>query len=146
MTKHFEGWRGKPYKDTKGNLTIGYGFNIADDTRRKSLGIPDDIIQGKREWTEKEALPIFDKLYEQARNDAVSYVGQETFNKLNEGQQNVITDMAYNMGLTKLNEFIKMKEAMLSGDYKTAGKELKDSNYYKQTGRRAKNNYLQIQE
>jgi len=43
-----------------------------------------------------------------------------------------IVDMAFNLGLTKLNKFVDMKAALMNNDYNTAADEMVDSNWYKQ--------------
>ena len=143
MTKNFEGWRDAPYQDPGGeNKAVAWGFNLNDPA--VSSIIHPEIISGKRKMTEQEAEPIFQKKYSEAAKSASSFIGDQTFNALSEAQKNVLIDMAYNMG--SISEFKKLKAAILKGDYKTAAAELKNSKWYKQTGRRAKNHYLQIQE
>ena len=46
--------------------------------------------------------------------------------------------MIFNLGLTKLLNFKKFLGAMELGDYETAGKEMLDSRWAKQTPNRAK--------
>lgn len=153
MTKDFEGWRDRPYLDTQGNQTIGYGFNLNDPIVTKMM--PSDVVMGHKPLEKALADEIFNKRYGIAVNDASSYVGQDLFNTLSEGQKNVLVDMAYNMGLPKLQGFGGMKKALLARDFARAAEEMKYRNadkktdltpYFSQTGRRAKNNYLQIQE
>lgn len=143
MTKKFEGWSSKPYHDSRGNLTIGWGFNISNyDLRDRILkGI---VLSGKDGLDKKDAQVIFDEIYLQATLVAMQYVGQETYNGLTEAQRDVLNDMAYNLG-NKLYEFKKMKEALIKGDFQEAAKELKNSRWYTQVGERGKNHYLQIQ-
>jgi len=142
MTKGYEGWRDMPYKDTLGNMTIGYGFNMSDPIVKQML--PKDI--GKKPLSKDVAEKIFMKRYEQAKKDASTYIGSDIYGSLNEGRQNVLNDMAYNLGLTKLSGFIELKKAILKKNWEKAAKELKNSNWYKQVGNRSKNHYLQIQE
>ena len=46
--------------------------------------------------------------------------------------QKAIIDMSFNLGLTKLNKFVKMKKALQRNDYNAAADEMIDSNWYKQ--------------
>ncbi len=138
MTKSFEGFRGKIYMDSKGNPTIGYGFNLKDAGVR-SL-VPREVLQGKRTLTPKEADPIFENLYNRARNDAQYYAG-ERFHSLNPHQQDILTDMAYNLGLPKLLKFEDMRKGVQSGDENMTIKEMKDSDWFNQVGRRSKHHY-----
>ena len=142
MTKRYEGFRDTVYKDTKGKNTIGYGFNI--DDLSVSPHVHADVKTGKRKMTQAEADTVFPKLYERAAKDARNFIGAKAYDKLSEGQKNVITDMSYNMGGPKLSGFKEMKAAVLKGDFDSASKEIINSNYYKQTGNRAKNHVEQI--
>ena len=50
----------------------------------------------------------------------------------------VILNMAFNLGLTRLQKFKKMIAALRIRDYETAAIEMKDSKWYNQVGSRAK--------
>ncbi len=135
-TKEFEGFRGKVYKDTLGNPTVGFGFNLNDPEIKKQIS--PDIVSGRREMKISEAEPIFEKRYDIARKDAMSYIGPNVFNKLPEEKQNVIVDMSYNLGRNKLGGFKKFREAVIQGDDEKAAAELENSAWFKQVGRRSK--------
>ena len=130
-----EGFKPRVYKDTVGKNTIGYGFNIDDSTVR-SL-IPKDILQGKRDITQDEALGIRKTLTDRAFQDARLFVGDETFSNLTTQQRTALTDMAYNLGRNKLGEFKNLKAALKNGDYEQAGIEVLNSKYAKQVPSRA---------
>jgi lysozyme len=144
QTKDFEGFRSSAYLDTRGNPTIGYGFNLNDANIRSM--VPAEVIAGKRQLSQQEADRIFMIRYNQAALDALRYIGYDTMKKLDPQRQAILVDMAYNMGSNKLAEFKKMKAAIQSGDYQRAALEMKDSNWYKQTGRRAKHHVLKFGE
>ena len=130
-----EGFKPRVYKDTVGKNTIGYGFNIDDNTVR-SL-IPKDILQGKRDMTQEEALGIRKTLTDRAFEDARGFVGDETFSNLSTQQRTALTDMAYNLGRNKLGEFENLRAALKKGDYEQAGIEVLNSKYAKQVPSRA---------
>ena len=46
--------------------------------------------------------------------------------------------MCFNLGRARLFMFKKLFQALKKGDYDTAAEEMKDSNWYKQVGNRAK--------
>ncbi len=105
----FEG-NGKPgrpgfsYDDTKGNRTIGFGFNMdkpnAKDVMKKA-GISknwDDLRSGKIALTEEEMLKLKRSEMGYFRNSAKNWIGAEKWAKMNVGAQKALTDMAYNMG------------------------------------------------
>jgi lysozyme len=139
QTKEFEGYRDKVYKDTKGNPTIGYGFNLNDSNIRKL--VPTEVIAGVRPLAKEEADNIFLTRYNQAAKDAFNYLGKDML-RLDPQRQAIIVDMAYNLGANKLGEFKQMKKAIQSGDYNRAASEMKNSDWYKQTGRRARSHVL----
>ena len=146
LTKKYEGFRSKVYKDTVGKKTIGYGFNL-EDPYTASL-IPQDIKEGKRELTEEEATPIFNKRYSQAEADRKTYLGEDLDKRLSQPIKDVVTDLSYNMGLSKLSKFSGFKKALEESDYERAALELQYINpdakekietpWYSQVGDRAK--------
>jgi GH24 family phage-related lysozyme (muramidase) len=136
----FEGWRDKPYKDSVGVPTIGWGFNLTDPVVA-SL-IPEDVKQGKRALSQAEALPIFNKLYSRAEQTARDYIGDK-FDKLPEQIKDVVIDMSYNMG-DRINQFGDMKRAILSGDTQEIGFAMRDSKWFKQVGNRSKQHFATV--
>ncbi len=142
MTQSFEAWRDSPYKDTKGHDTIGWGFKMDNPIVKKML--PGAMAKGKLDKV--KAKKIFSALYNNAKADAIKYLGNDTYGGLTEGQRNVINDMSYNLGLNKLSKFKEMKAALIAKDMQGAAREMKDSKWYGQVGNRSKNHFLQIQE
>jgi len=136
MTKDFEGFRETVYDDTKGKKTIGYGFRT-DQPHIKKL-LPEDVLSGKRKLTRTEADSIFPKAYGVAISDAKQYLGEDSFNKLDDDEKDVLVDMSYNLGLPKLQEFKRMKEGFINKDRKKISEEMKDSEWYGQVGRRGR--------
>ena len=142
QTKQFEGFRDKTYIDTKGNPTIGYGFNLNDKNMRSM--VPADVLAGARPLSQDEADKIFLVRYNQAARDAFGYLGSENMAKLDPQRQAIIVDMAYNLGPNKLAGFKGVKKAIEQGDYTRAASEMMDSNWYKQTGNRAKHHVIKF--
>ena len=138
-TKEFEGWSAVIYRDSVGKRTIGYGFNLDDPAIAKD--IPGDIEAGNRPITKEEAEPIFQRLYANARKDAIRYLGEVEFNTSLVQIQETLTDMAYNLGLTRLSGFKKFKIALLNRNYSKAAEELKDSRWFDQVARRSRHHY-----
>ena len=60
------------------------------------------------------------------------------YHKLNEARQFVLTDMAFNMGISRLMTFKKMFAALAKGEYSTAAREMLASKWAAQVGHRAK--------
>jgi len=152
LTKEFEGFDSFPYVDeikqkddsVKDVLTSGYGFNLDDPEIQKILpegylaAVHGDLSRSA-ELSQPEADKIFDVLYERAEKDAVKYLGsQKLFDELDNDLQDNLVDMSYNLGLTELKGFDDMKEGFLAKDRKKIADEMKDSDWYTQTGRRGR--------
>ena len=138
MTKEFEGWRPDIYYDTKGIPTIGYGFNLEN-------AIAEAMLKGRKTITKEEAEPIFWALYNQAQQDAEQAIGSEHYNQLPQEAQGVFTDMSYNLGLDKFDDFIRMIGAAREQDWERVGEEMKDSKWWTDVGRRSKKLFEIIQ-
>jgi len=107
-----------PYRDTVGKLTIGYGRNLDD-----------------RGITRTEAEQMLDTDMAEAIADASSL---PCWGSLSPVRKIILSDMVYNLGLTKLRKFKKLLVALEIQDYSLAAHEMKDSKWYRQTERRAK--------
>jgi lysozyme len=130
----------KVYTDTKGKRTIGIGFNLDEPSNRKkaeSLGLNvEDMLSGKKTLSDKEIKLLYNESIKQAANDANAYLPQA--GRQPPVVQKILIDMAFNLGLTKLNKFENLKEALLEGDYNKAADEMIDSEWYHQVGNRSK--------
>ncbi len=115
--KEHEGLRLKPYQDTVGKLTIGYGRNLDD------VGI-----------TPPEAEAMLSQDIELTDKALQSF---EWFAELNDVRKAVVVDMAFNLGMTKFMQFKKMLVALQQLDYQEAAHEMLDSKWAGQVGRRA---------
>jgi len=128
-----EGNKSRVYKDTKGNRTIGIGFNLEDAGNRKFLkdkGIDINELFAGRELTDRETKTLYNHSLTQAFKDAQSY--DPNFARRPEAVKMALVDMAFNLGLTKLNKFVEMKKGLMNNDYNVAADEMVDSNWYKQ--------------
>lgn len=142
-TAQFEGYKPKVYLDTKKKKTIGYGFNldepvIKDYLTKKGYNYK-ALATGKQALSKEQSNNILKDLYSKSYENTKKIV--KNFEVLPEDVKNVLTDLDYNLGTTKLKKFSKMISAIENNDFKTAAEELKNSNYYNQTGRRAKSHY-----
>lgn len=134
LIKQGEGFRERPYKDTRGYNTIGYGFNLDDPTVRRAVGGHANRID------RATADNLIGPLIATAEQDARTYVGPQNFDRLDHNRRAVLVDMAYNLGGSKLGGFKEMRKALLAGDYNRAGRELENSNYFKQVKTRGVRN------
>src|SRR5579875_350719 len=116
LLKQQEGFRAKPYTDSRGFLTIGYGTNL-------SQGITKDQADCLLEASLKANLAVL--------ND-ISW-----FTMLDPVRQSVIENMAYNMGIGGLLTFRHMIESIKAQDWNGAAKQMLNSEWASQVGNRA---------
>lgn len=114
-----EGRKRRLYKDTVGKLTIGVGRNIED------RGLRDDEIDLMLSNDIDEAVSI-------ARSLVIN------FDQLDDVRQEVVTNMALNLGSTRLAGFKQFIAALARSDFQRATTEMMDSKWYDQVGDRGK--------
>ncbi len=140
LIKH-EGIRDTAYLDSVGVLTIGIGFNLEKQgaqERIEKLGLNYDLVCDKKQKLSNEH--IYSLMKEDIENsifDAKKYVG-DSWDNLDSDAKEIIINMSYNLGYPRLSGFKKLKQALISQDYETASKEMKDSKWYHQVGNRSK--------
>lgn len=115
--KRHEGLRLKPYRDTVGKLTIGYGRNLDD------VGITK---------AEAERMLLMD--ISRTEDELLQF---DWYSDLEPHRQDVLVNMCFNMGLPTLLKFKNMIAALESGDYDKAADEMLDSKWARQVGGRA---------
>lgn len=128
--KAHEGFRDHIYKDSVGKATIGYGFLV-------SALSPDELAlnNGKAEPMNKEVA-------EKILNLKVSKLKKRVFQCLPwladkpQNVQDVLTEMAYQLGLAGLLGFRHTLSCIEAGDYAQAAKNLRASLLYRQTPKR----------
>lgn len=116
--KRDEGLRLKPYRDSVGKLTIGYGRNLDDN------GITED---------EAGMLLDFDVTVVTTELDRVLPWWRAMPLPARRG----LANMCFNLGLPRLRGFVKMLAALRSGDWYAAADEALDSRWARQVGARA---------
>lgn len=126
MIKEHEGKRNKPYKDTLGLWTVGYGHLIGDG---KSL--PADM---DREYSDEEIEKMFEEDYAAHKAAAEKIPG---FNKLNEIGKGALTDLTFNMGGHWYKKWPKFTNNISKGNIEGAAEQLENSKWYTQVGNRA---------
>lgn len=117
LEKH-EGFRGYPYHDSVGKLTIGIGRNLID-----------------RGITKAEAMYMLE-------NDIADFTKQLSdrlywFDTAPPDVKAVMVDMTFNMGLNGFLQFHKALEHLKNENYKMAADEILNSLWAKQVGTRA---------
>ncbi|MDY0327551.1 MAG: glycoside hydrolase family protein [Arcobacteraceae bacterium] len=116
--KKHEGLQLKIYTCPAGKLTIGYGRNVEDrgiTQKEANILLENDILDIKLELEDK--LPLF--------------------KFLDDVRQNVLVEMAFNLGIKGLLQFKKTLEYISLKDYDNASKEMLNSKWANQVGKRA---------
>lgn len=118
LIKKHEGLRLKPYKDSLGYLTIGYGRCL-----------------DKNPLKQHEA----DYLFESDFNEALRQVKEnfKFFNYLTPARQTVLIDMCFNLGINKLKGFVNTLKCIERGDYEQAADNMLKSLWAEQVKGRA---------
>lgn len=125
LTLH-EGFSSRPYRDTNGNWTQGYGRHV--DNKKLTR-----ISETKaREWLYEDIREVI-----QALDEKVPW-----WRKCNSVRQQVLINFAYNVGVNGLDKFDRFLRAIETRQYTKASKELlysgsKKTKYWNQVGSRA---------
>ncbi len=122
--KRHEGFRSQPYRDSVGVLTIGYGTNLQD-------GI-----------THEEAHSLL--VFRLMRSRAELFRAFPHAEVMQDARQDVLVNMVYNMGISRFMTFKRMRAAVLDKDYAQAAREMLDSKWANQVGKRAEELALQM--
>lgn len=109
-----EGFRATKYVDSRGFLTIGYGFNI-------DAGI---------------SRPAAAALLNEQIGEAEASIDSYPWYPADEVRQSVLIELAFNMGLGKLLGFKQMLAACQAKDWVMAGAQLQASAWFTQVGSR----------
>lgn len=112
-----EGLRLEPYLCTANKLTIGVGRNLDD------VGV-----------SKSEAMFLLQNDINRVRTPLMRLAW---FSELDEVRQKVVIDMAFNLGYKGLLGFRRTIAAIERKDYKAASREMMDSRWARQVGRRA---------
>lgn len=113
-----EGWRDKAYQDTEGVWTIGYGTNLQELRIGKGIG---------ERWLMEQV---------EIAHDAAQRFPE--YEMLNTARRNVLIEMIYNMGPSRVAGFKKMLAAIREGDWEEAAVQMLDSKWARQVGNRAR--------
>lgn len=118
LIKH-EGLRLRPYTCPAGKLTIGVGRNLED-----------------RGISEEEAIMMLQNDIIACRKEC--YSNFIWYGEMDELRQEVILEMCFNLGITRLKGFKKMLKACELKNYSLASQEMLTSLWARQVGNRAK--------
>ena len=126
-TMQFEGgYKENVYLDTEGYPTIGYGHKLSNERYEKGH-LPEEYKN--MSWSEDEARESFLSDYSEKESRIKAKFGEQAYNKLPDGAKNILTDLAFNMGATKLfDKFPGFITDMQKGEYQDAAQELRYKN------------------
>ena len=144
-----EGFRGKPYKDTTGHWTIGYGKNLEGRTFKLNeldflfkdhVNIPHTVDQYVKYWehspmTKEEAEYILEIDISYAEI-AVKKIYYKVWDQINDERKAALIDLMFNLGSVTYKEFKKHIEATKKLDWEQSAAEVLDSRAAKQNKRR----------
>ena len=116
------------YLDHLGYPTVGCGHLIQPDDEEYGKEVGSTI-------TEARCSALFASDIDGVLADCGSLYA--TFSDLPEEAQRIIANMMFNMGLTRLSKFKKMKAAVEKGDFEEAANQMHDSKWRKQVPNRA---------
>tara|TARA_R100001377_G_scaffold56796_1_gene33808 strand:+ start:304 stop:726 length:423 start_codon:yes stop_codon:yes gene_type:complete len=121
MLRKHEGVETHAYKCTADKITIGVGRNI---DKGGGIGLSDDeidyLLSNDIKRVSSELIRAF-----------------PWYSELDEVRKDALTDLCFNVGLSRLMGFKKALAAMATEDYEIAADEFLDSRWAKQVGSRA---------
>jgi lysozyme len=117
IRKH-EGLELKPYHDSVGVLTIGYGRNLTNgiNLSEAELMLRNDLITAQEDAKKFSAV---------------------AWNQMNDARKAVVINMAFNLGYARLSKFVLFRAALAIGDWEKAARRMESSLWYKQVKGRA---------
>jgi lysozyme len=118
-----EGFRARPYLDTKGFWTCGFGHCLPRNISRQELN---EMV-----WTREHGESVLDKDLANAIHEAGAFPWWLTMDPV---RQAVIVELLFNLGRSKFKGFVKMIAAIQNKEYQKAARELLDSQWRKDVG------------
>jgi lysozyme len=119
LKKH-EGLRLRPYKDSVGKSSIGWGRNLDDK------GI-----------SQEEAELLLTNDIADAEDDARRLLTDALFDLLSDNRKAIIINMAFNLGYARLSRFTALLGALKAGQFAAAAREMRNSVWATQVKGRA---------
>lgn len=140
MIAGHEGVELKPYLCPAGKWTIGAGRNIQD----RPLNIHEQVRLLSDGITKESAMWLLRRDIKDTDCELRCLV--RCYQYLDPVRQDVLIDMAYNLGIVKLRGFKRMLAALEDHDFQRAAREMLDSKWAKQVGQRANTLALMMRE
>lgn len=118
--KRHEGYRDRVYLDSEGFPTVGYGHHLYVGSK-----ICREIAEKLLDIDLSETAAEFLKIH------------PDKTRPLNTARRRVVCNMIFNMGLSRVLGFKRMWTAIQAGDWEGAAREMLESKWAKQVGKRA---------
>ena len=131
--KRHEGEVLENYKDSLGYLTLGVGHLIREDDAEYGEPAGTPISQ---ETVDRYYEADFDKHVDETIH--VCDKNNIIFEELPESIQHVLVNMCFNLGANRLGKFRNMLYACSVEDWDEMSRQMEDSKWYGQVGRRSK--------
>ena len=125
------------YNDHLGYPTFGIGHLVLEGEPEHGLSVGTPV-------TEERVDECFERDVEYVLNDC--RILHEDFDNYPEEVKQIIANMMFNMGRTRLTNFRKHNAALKEGDWKTAAIEGRDSRWYRQVTNRAERLMKRLEE
>lgn len=139
--KFFESYSEKPYPDSVGKLTIGYGYNYQDNGLPSGLPTSMSTTLFEKGFTKELAEYLVRRHVESAYGSATQF---KFFNTLTDARKGVIVDMIFQLGLGGFQNFRRTIANLAAGNFDAAAAEMKDSKWFVQSARRGRSNVDQM--
>lgn len=124
--RFIETWEGRsltPYRDPDGK---GWVVGVGHYSSKKPSALSHEQVKNLLRKDTAQALASAKRLV-------------KTFDRQPDAVKQILVDMTFNLGEEGFGRFTNTIKACNSFDYKTMAVEMRDSKWYHQTGRRAKN-------
>ena len=118
------------YNDHLGYPTFGVGHLVLESDPEYGQPVGTGI-------SEERVKECFEADLDLAIGECHALYERGTFDNLPDEVQQILVNMMFNMGRTRLSKFKKFNAAIEAGDWKTAAVEGRDSLWYKQVTNRA---------
>ena len=129
--KRHEGEVLEVYEDSLGYKTLGIGHLC-------QRGEPEYVLDIGTPVSQEVVDMYFEHDFEKHLEEAVTVFGSEDgFYSLPEGIQHVLVNMCFNLGGNRLSKFKNMLEACKEYDWERMAREMEDSRWFTQVGRRS---------
>ena len=144
--KRHEGLVLHAYRCSANRWTIGYGRNLQDkglsNEEKEMFGVEKSMDMLTRKITKAQATKLLTSDVAEFEASVISKVS--FFDELDSVRQDILINMAFNMGINRLMKFKNMLGKLKEHDYQGSADEMKDSKWYVQVGIRSSELYIQM--